>query len=409
MMIKSEAACRSSVGGPPGADSAACRWQCGYLPVAGFVLMGLTPVSVLGMLLACVGVAVLLLAGGIAFLPQPTVRFLVWSFTKLFYRVHVYGQENVPAAGPVLLAANHVSWLDGVLLMYISRRPIRMVVYEGNFRRRTMRRMARIWGAIMVDPGPKKIVQALRTARAALENGEVVGLFPEGGVTRSGVMQGFRPGITKILQGTNAAVVPVYFDGLWGSIFSYERGKLFWKIPRRIPYPVYIHFGKPLTGIHDTDQVRQAVQELGAVAVNQRIKRQSSLPQSVIRACKQRKFRSKIADSTDTDLTGGQVLMRALILRRLLRRQVLGVGGTLRGRTAPAQRRRCVGEPGADARSPSRRQSELHRVVGDRQRVRAAGRDQARADESPVDREDGTAGRRAADFSGGPETGCHTG
>ncbi len=191
-----------------GPASGACR-PCGrYVPAAALVLAGLSVVSIGWMLLACVGLAVALLVGGVLLIPQPTVRFLVWSLSKLFYRVEVYGQENVPAEGAALLAANHVSWLDGVLLMLISRRPVRMMVYEGNFRNRTMQRMARIWGAIMVNPGPKMILRALKTAHEALEHGEVVGLFPEGGVTRSGVMQGFRPGMMKILQGTRARSCP---------------------------------------------------------------------------------------------------------------------------------------------------------------------------------------------------------
>ncbi len=256
-------------------------------------------------------------------IPQATIRFLVWTISKIFYRIQIYGRENLPERGGALLVANHVSWLDGILMMLVSSRPVRMLTYSGNFQSGFMQMLARMWGAIMIGGGPKSIAKALRTARDAISNGEFVGIFPEGGITRSGVMQGFRPGMSKILKGTNAPVVPVYFDGLWGSIFSFERGRFFWKLPKRVPYPISIHFGQPLTNVTDQNQVRQAVQELGAIALERRKETLMSLPKEIIRGCKKRKFRSKIADSSGADLTGGSALMRALILRRLLRRHLL--------------------------------------------------------------------------------------
>ncbi len=292
--------------------------------VAGIVGAGLLPGS------AWMTLLVLFLLGLGTFVacwiifPVPTLRFVVWVLSKLFYRIRVEGYENVPKEGPAMLVANHVSWLDGILLLLVNRRIVRVMVYEGNFRNPFMRRRVEQWGAIPVGSGPKRIVQALRTARDYLRNGELVGMFAEGGVTRSGVMQGFRPGMMKVLAGTEAPVIPVYFDGLWGSIFSFERGRLFWKIPRRCPYPIHIRFGEPIYGVENEQQAWQAVQQVGAVAVEKRIENyEMSLLESAIRACKKRKFRSKVADSAGVDLPGGQLLMRALILRRLLRRHVL--------------------------------------------------------------------------------------
>src|SRR5690606_5565896 len=125
--------------------------------------------------------------------------------------------------------------------------------------------LANLAEAIMISNKPKEMVRALREARHALQRGELVCIFPEGGISRTGQLQAFKPGIMKILEGTDAVVVPVYLDGLWGSIFSFDRGKFFWKIPRRIPYPVDIHFGSPLPHPKDVHAIRQAVQELGAI------------------------------------------------------------------------------------------------------------------------------------------------
>src|SRR6185436_16180830 len=171
---------------------------------------------------------------------------------------------------------------------------------------------------------PKMVIMAFREAREALNNGELVCIFPEGGMTRSGQVQAFKPGTMKILEGTNAPVIPVYLDGLWGSVFSFEGEKFFWKWPKRMPYPMTIHFGPPIEQPEDVHQLRQAVLEQGAAAVNKSAhENMDLLTRLFIRQCKSRKRKPKIADSTGTELTGGDVLLRSLILRRLLRRHTL--------------------------------------------------------------------------------------
>ena len=91
--------------------------------------------------------------------PIWTVRLLVGLFCKVFYRIRVYGSENVPASGAVLLTPNHVSWMDGFMVMLVAPRPVRMLVYGGNFRLRWIRWLADRWGAIMISPGPKSILR----------------------------------------------------------------------------------------------------------------------------------------------------------------------------------------------------------------------------------------------------------
>ncbi|HIA18960.1 MAG TPA: acyl-[ACP]--phospholipid O-acyltransferase, partial [Planctomycetaceae bacterium] len=104
---------------------------------------------------------------------------------------------------------------------------------------------------------------------------------------------------------------------------SFQGGKFFWKWPRKWPYPIHIHFGDTVHQPTDVYEVRQAVQDLGAIAVEQRTQQLTQLTRDFIRYAKKKKFRSKIADSLGGDLSGGQLLMRSLILRKLLRREVL--------------------------------------------------------------------------------------
>ena len=256
-------------------------------------------------------------------LPQATVRMIVWILSWAVYRIRVYGQENVPERGGALLASNHVSFLDGFLFLLMSSRPVRLIAFVGNLKSPIIRWMAVRWGVILIGSGPKAIRQALETATEALKNGELVIIFPEGGITRSGQIQGFRPGLLKILEGTDAPIIPVYLDELWGSIFSYEGGTLLWKWPRRWPFPISIHFGRPLGGVKDIHDVRQAVQDLGAQAVEQRLSRTTLMPRQFVRRCKQRKRMAKVADSTGAELSGANLLARTIVLRRLLRRHAI--------------------------------------------------------------------------------------
>jgi acyl-[acyl-carrier-protein]-phospholipid O-acyltransferase/long-chain-fatty-acid--[acyl-carrier-protein] ligase len=255
-------------------------------------------------------------------IPQASIRFVAWLASLTVYRVRVVGRENLPREGGALLVPNHISWIDGILLMLTSARPIRMIAWAPNIEARPwLQRLANLFGAIPIDPlKPKKIVAAFRAARAALEKGDLVCIFPEGGLTRTGQVQAFRPGLMKILDGANIPVVPVYLEGLWGSIFSFKGERFFWKWPERIPYPVSIHFGRPITNADDVFDIRQAVLKLGTRATQESMQTTMLVTQSFIRQCKARQRRPKISDSTGAELTGGDTLLRALILRRLLRR-----------------------------------------------------------------------------------------
>ncbi|MEO8498002.1 MAG: AMP-binding protein, partial [Planctomycetota bacterium] len=259
----------------------------------------------------------------VCLLPHATVRFLVWLATHTIYRLRVYGHDNLPQTGGALLVPNHVSWIDAVMLLLTSSRPIRIITYSGNFESWLMRWWGNLWGAIMIDNNPKSIIRAFQTATQALNDGELVCIFPEGAITRTGQLQPFKPGMMRILKGTNAPVVPVYLDGFWGSVFSFDRGRFFWKWPRRWPYPISIHFGEAISDPSDVHHIRRVVQELGVQAVRERTESKVALVETFIRKCKQRCCKVKVADSMGGELTGGQLLTRTLVLRRLLRRHVL--------------------------------------------------------------------------------------
>jgi acyl-[acyl-carrier-protein]-phospholipid O-acyltransferase/long-chain-fatty-acid--[acyl-carrier-protein] ligase len=258
-------------------------------------------------------------------MPQATIRFFVWLLSRFVYSVRTYNIENIPERGSALLVANHVSWVDGVMILLASSRPIRMVAYADYVQGPVIGRLADLFGIIRIrsGDGPRALMQSLNTARDALIAGELVCIFAEGQITRSGQLLKFERGMTRILKGTNAPVIPVYLDELWGSVFSHEGGKFFWKKPRNWPYPVSISFGSPITDVDDVDQVRHAVLELGAQSVERRKERMMIPAQRMIRQCRLAWRRLKVADSAGAELTGGRLLTGSLAFHRLLTKSVL--------------------------------------------------------------------------------------
>jgi acyl-[acyl-carrier-protein]-phospholipid O-acyltransferase/long-chain-fatty-acid--[acyl-carrier-protein] ligase len=259
----------------------------------------------------------------VVLIPQATIKFLAWLTTHSIYRIHVYNRENIPKQGGAILVPNHISWLDGLLLFATSSRTIRMLIDSDIITSWRAHGFATMMGAIPIKPSPKSTKQAIETAREALKAGELVCIFPEGGISRSGQLQRFKAGVLEIQRDTGAPIIPVYLDELWGSIFSFRGGKFFWKWPSLKPRRVSIWFGKPIAQPRDIHEVRQAVQDLGADAVAGRKQRTLALPRAMIRNCRKAMFRSKVSDSTGVELTGGKLLAATFVFRRLLLRHVL--------------------------------------------------------------------------------------
>ncbi len=258
-------------------------------------------------------------------LPQSTIRFVVWIMSLFFYRIRVVGRDFIPEKGGALIVANHVSWLDGVLLIMVSDRPIRMIAYADYVDvPGPVGWLARTFGTIPIksEDGPKALIQSLNTAKEAIKNGELVCIFAEGALTRTGQLQQFNRGMMRIVAGTGAPVIPCYLDQLWGSIFSYHGGKFFWKWPKHWPYPIGIVFGPPLADPDSVVEVRQAVEQLGVEAVSHRSNDLIPVRQ-FLRACREGRKRAKVADSAGMELTGSKLLAGSLVFARVLARESL--------------------------------------------------------------------------------------
>ncbi len=240
----------------------------------------------------------------------------------IVYRIRVHGLENWPQDGGAVIVANHSTWIDGALVLMVAPRRTRMIAWSGNFNNFIMQFLAWFSEVILITAGPKSIRRGLERAKRAVHDGEVVGIFPEGGISRTGQIQSFKPGIMRIVKDTHAPVVPVYIDQMWGSIWSFA-GKSFWKIPKLTRRPVTINIGQPIEKPETVYQVRQALLREGALAISNRHGKFVAPVQSFIRTSKKRKFKFKAADSAGMEGSGGMLLMRSLIARRLLRKHVL--------------------------------------------------------------------------------------
>jgi len=168
------------------------------------------------------------------------------------------------------------------------------------------------------------MIKALQTAAQAIRAGEVVCIFAEGQITRLGHLLPFRRGFERIMKDTDAPIIPVALDGVWGSIFSFHRGRFLWKWPRRMAYPITVHYGKPLPSTASPFQVRQAVQELQVEAWRERRARQLPLAHSFIRTARRHPFRFAMADAGTDRLSFGGALTRTVLLARRLRRAWAG-------------------------------------------------------------------------------------
>lgn len=255
-------------------------------------------------------------------LPDALLRFVLWILVRTIYRLQVVGRENFPLRGPALLVSNHVSFVDGLLVLASTHRFVRFLVYAPLTRIRGLGWLARSLRVIPVarDDGPREVVRSLRAATDALNAGEVVCIFAEGAITRTGQLLPFRGGVKRILSGTEAPVVPVYLDRVWGSIFSFKGRRFFWKVPRQIPYPVTISFGKPLPSTSEVEEIRQAVQELGSEAFPHRKRDMTDVPGTLIGACRRHPFRRALSDSSGARLSGAGLLVGSVALARQMRR-----------------------------------------------------------------------------------------
>jgi len=245
------------------------------------------------------------------------LRGLGTLLARLIYRVTPHFADRLPGGG-FLLLPNHLTWVDAIVLQLATPRPIRFIVFEAIYKLPLLYPIFRAVGAIPISP--KRAKDAVRTAVELIEQGEVVCLFPEGELSRSGMLLRLKRGYELISRGAKCPVVPVWMDQLWGSIFSFESGKYFFKMPKRLPYPVTVAFGEPIPSEKaDIAHVRERFLELGEFCYQQRETLRGHLGRACIKGLRKQQFATAITDGLDhSKLSRGFLLAAGIALSRWL-------------------------------------------------------------------------------------------
>lgn len=263
-----------------------------------------------------------LLTAVIALRPSALTRGFLALLTQTFYRLRIRGRENVPASGGALLVCNHVSYIDWLLIVAAAPRAVRFVVFGHRPRGWFMRLIYR-WSRVINidDASPRGTIKGLRQASDAVTNGELVCLFAEGEKTRTSFLLPFHREFAQVVKHCSAPIVPVRLDQVWGSIFSYQGGRFFWKLPRQFGNPVTVAFGKPMPADTAAGDVRQVIQELSAECAVADAPIRPLVHRRFVRQAARQPFRACLIDGANNQLklSYGRLLAGAMCLGRLLR------------------------------------------------------------------------------------------
>lgn len=182
-------------------------------------------------------------------LPEFLFRFLAWLLVHGFYRLDREGLDHVPETGPAVVICNHVSFADAIVIMAACTRPIRFVMDHRIFRTPILSFVFRHSRAIPIAPAredPALLEAAYDEVARALADGELVGLFPEGAITRTGEVEVFRGGLLRIVSRNPVHVVPMALSGLWGSLFSRRFRGLARFVPKGVLPRIRLRAGAPV-------------------------------------------------------------------------------------------------------------------------------------------------------------------
>lgn len=210
-------------------------------------------------------------------LPVDFIRLLCLAAIKSLYRIKLSGTHHLPTTGGALLLPNHTTYADAFFISACSQRPVRFVMDETYMKNPVIRLAAKLFGTVPIRRDQP--LAAIRSTIAALEQGHIVALFPEGQLTRTGGLCEIENGFKLIARKAKSPIFPVWVDGSWGSIFSFERRRFFKKIPHSIPYPLSIAIGPEITVENPTPaHIQAALMKASTQATTTRFAKKNTSP-----------------------------------------------------------------------------------------------------------------------------------
>jgi acyl-[acyl-carrier-protein]-phospholipid O-acyltransferase / long-chain-fatty-acid--[acyl-carrier-protein] ligase len=256
--------------------------------------------------------------------PQFIFRFITLVFSHSLYKVKIRGEENIPDNGPAILVANHVSFVDHLLITTCTSRYVHFMMHKSFYRYPVLYPIVKWAEFIEVpDKGSRELRAFFEEVRDVLREGHIVCVFPEGGITRNGIMRNFRHGLKSMVPpGIDVPVIPVRLGMVWGSIFSYYFGKIKLRIPNQVPHPATVTIGEPMCYKTSSYMMRLRLSELAAETellpgINER-----PLHYQFARMAKRRPFykRMKDFDGTKTkEYRNFSALVGAIVFSRYIR------------------------------------------------------------------------------------------
>lgn len=250
------------------------------------------------------------------------LRLIFVGLTRLSYRIRVKGRNNIPKEGPAVLVVNHLSFIDWLFLFASIHRPIRFLLSRKFYSVWWFHPIARTLNGIPISSADDSttLKSAFQSAREALDNGELLCIFPEGQLSYTGHMHSFSyRGLEAIVCGRDVPIIPIYLDGLWESIFSARMGKPLRHFPGNFFQPISVLMGAGISSMAPDYryQLRQAMHELSCDAWFLRKADKQTLQKTFVKQARRYPWRLAVADSSQR-LSYAQLLTSAICFERVL-------------------------------------------------------------------------------------------
>ncbi|ADE56054.1 MFS transporter [Coraliomargarita akajimensis] len=194
------------------------------------------------------------------------LRLLLVLLIRIFYRLRISGIEQIPPDSPALLVSNHVSLMDALVILSSYQRHIRMLMSRDFYEKsdKFTQWMVRYGKVILIQDSdnPKKLIQSLKEARKVLNEGHLVCIFAEGGLSEDGTLQPLKPGFERIVKNSDIPIIPLYLNGLWQSVASHKNGEPQINPLKDLRIPISLSYGPALAATSSADEVHAAIARL---------------------------------------------------------------------------------------------------------------------------------------------------
>ena len=256
--------------------------------------------------------------------PTKSIRFIVRMFGKLLFKTKIEGTENIPKKSGALLIANHVSFLDFILIAIAVPRMVRFVMYRDIYEKKYLRWILKKMNMIPISPrgGANNLDDFNKLCQDEINAGHVVVIFAEGTVTRNGHLLEFKRGLEHIAEGIEAPIIPIHMEGVIGTPLSFaiHNKKATAFKPKFLRKKVFINIGKPMPAQSTAFQVRQKIQEINAETLYNRIEVHNQLAEHLLKLKGERVlFVNDLGDKLTAEDLRKRVITAAIRLKKMVK------------------------------------------------------------------------------------------